>query len=499
MPEPTVAGNRNRFRIPSLRLRIVVLFLVAALLLLGGFATSTFVHVRGRMQKSFDAALLAHAQSIAGFTQIDERRGLDVELTDDTAATFARRHHPEMYLVLDSAGVPLRSRHATSKAPAWVAPQTQPSYRDFLRGRERYRGILLPARVTDDEEDEGAPPQQVTVFYASSRRYLDHDLEDVFRNMAVTASVVFLLSIGAAWSVARRGLLPLEDLAHQTTNITAVTLDRRLPVGELPVELRSFSLAFNELLSRLELAFERERRFSADAAHELRTPVASLKSGIQAALLSPPNVEEDRAALRELLMDVQRLEELCESLLFVTGSPEFTASQQGAALITSEELRREIERMVESFAGRAAECGATLRLDLSGYPVPTTTLQGEITATRRILANLIGNSLRHGGPGVEVTVEAVSAPKTGAGPAPSCESVRICVRDTGPGISEAFRPRLFDRFARGDDSRTRNTGGAGLGLAISRSLAEQYGGTLRHESPAGGRGALFTWELRGRG
>jgi len=468
----------------SLRLRIILLFLVSELVLVGALATATFLFTSKRLTKSFDTALIANAEAIATLVREDahEAEPLEVDFSDETMSRFSRRKHPDFFAVLLADGKVLECSRSLKSVPDWVEPEKEIELRDFRALGERYRGVLLPAHAQVDEEESsrerrGSP---ITVFFATSREDLDDDLEDILEFLIIAAASTVLLSTFAAFWIARRGLLPLRQLAGDATRIDAQSLDRRFVPGELPTDLQPLAHAFNDLLMRLQAAFDQERQFSADAAHELRTPVAVLKSGIQAALLAPSDPGRDRRALNELLEDALRIESLCESLLMVSRD---TALDGTNVQISAQGFIQEVHDIIAALGSKASEQRASINCEELAFttdPLPT-----DAEALRRILTNLIDNSLRHGGEGVRVEVVLGMD-----GDRPS-----VSVSDSGPGIPESLIPRLFSRFARGDDSRARATGGAGLGLAISRALAERSGGSLTYEPIAGCAGARFVWRL----
>ncbi|CAN5433874.1 ATP-binding protein [soil metagenome] len=466
----------------SLRLRIILLFVAAELLLVFVFAAGSFMFVQRRLIKSFDAALVANAEAIATLVHEEhETESLELELSDEVMSRFSRRKHPDLFCVLRADGSTVEKSKSLKSIPEFVKAEDEKTLSNFRALNDDYRGILLPARAQPDDEDEEGKTAEIMVFFATSREDLDDDLKDILSFLMIAAGVTMLLSTFAAFWIAKRGLRPLHALGVEAGGINARTLDRRFALGDLPSDIRPLANSFNALLSRLEESFERERRFSADAAHELRTPVAVLKSGIQAALLSPADSQHDREAMNEVLEDVARIEELCESLLLL-GRP--GTGDEKAARISAGEFHEQIRQVVASLAASAETRGSIIALHIPNNAGGSVCCDS--ATARRILTNLIGNALRHSMGSVQVQVIVTKSEDGG---------LTVSVEDDGPGISAAFRPRLFERFARGDESRTRATGGAGLGLAISRALAERFGGGLALEDPRELRGARFVWRV----
>ena len=465
----------------SVRSRILLLFLFFDLVLIAAFTTSTYVYMRKRLTRSFDASLQANAELIATLV-VYEEDGLQLEFSDEIMTRFSRRKHPDIFAVLDQDGKLVEVSRSMKEKPDWFGPREGIEKRDFLvKGEDdQYRSIILPTHANVDEEEQQAKPPPITVLFATSREDLDDDLEDALEFLVLSAGVMIVVSLFAGYFVAKRSLLPLYRLADDAGRMDANSLGRRFDLSPIPTDIRPLADSFNHVLSRLQDAFERERLFSSDAAHELRTPVSVIKSCVQSTLLSAPDSPRDREALQEILLDVERLEELCESLLLLNTPP---PDLELTCTLSPEIFLLEIQDIVSTFIPAFDKAGS--KLNLTVQEISCENLCSDTMTARRILTNLLTNALRHGGSGVYVSIVISAAFPHG---------IAVSVHDTGPGVPDALRNRLFQRFARGDASRTRTTGGAGLGLAISRSLAERFGGTLKletHDSV----GATFVWHI----
>jgi len=210
----------------------------------------------------------------------------------------------------------------------------------------------------------------------------------------------------------------------------------------------------NEMLDRLRGSYDRERRFVADASHELRTPVAVIKAELEGALRRAPADPDLRESLRAAVDECDRLAQLAEDLLVLARSGDGALAVRPAPLDPAELL----EHVRTRFSARAAEHGRALRVDAE----PGLILDADELRLSQALGNLVDNALRHGAGAITL-----SARRAG-------EEVELAVADEGAGPAPEVRPRAFERFARGDEARTR--GGAGLGLAIVRAIAEAHGG-----------------------
>jgi heavy metal sensor kinase len=464
----------------SLGFRLAALVFVIEAALLTAFAVTVYLFASSRFLASFDEGLRANAEAIGSLVEDDEQEaGLELETADEITARFSRAERPDLFAVLADDGSVVAKSHSLTEMPAFARAGADgvPPAR-FEHGGRTYRGMVLAIARPSPER----PGQQIRarVFFARCTRDLEARLSSLAEILVAFAAGGLVLSVALAGLVAWRGLAPLRRLARETGTIGGESLDRRLATAGLPREVGTLAGALNGLLGRLEKAFERERRFSSDAAHELRTPVATLKSGIQAALLDPGGSERERAVLEQLLEDVVRLEELCGALLLVASSQ----ARQGDREIEAEDWCIQIEEVVSGFKANGPPGKWEIRLSRPEVGPGPSRLRANRAATRRIATNLIENAIRHGGPDVEIDVT-VAFGEAGA---------ELSVRDNGPGVASEDRPRLFARFFRADRARSRTTGGAGLGLAICQSLATAHGGSIRFE-PVEPRGCRFVWTV----
>ncbi|KUO04743.1 sensor histidine kinase [Streptomyces caeruleatus] len=264
---------------------------------------------------------------------------------------------------------------------------------------------------------------------------------------------------GVTWLVTRRALRPVEGIRTEMAAITASEdLARRVPVPDTHDEVARLALTTNETLAALQASVERQRRFVADASHELRSPIASLRTQLEVGTAHPELLDLDGA-----VQDTVRLQDLASDLLLLARLD--AGERPGDTRFDLGALARE---QAEGRTGVTVDAGAV-------------TVAGSRAQVGRVLTNLLDNAGRHARSAVTVTVERQG------------EWAVVAVADDGDGVAEADRERIFERFVRLDEARSRDDGGAGLGLAIARDVAVRHGGTLTvGRAPAGG--ALF--ELR---
>jgi two-component system heavy metal sensor histidine kinase CusS len=304
------------------------------------------------------------------------------------------------------------------------------------------------------------------------RTHDDHLLTD-FRRWLVTVLGVSLLAAAAGgYVIARRGVRPIAEVTSTARRTGPSRLGERIAAEGLPAEVRELAETFNRMLGRLEDAFGRLARFSADIAHELRTPVNNLRGAVEVALGRPRTDDEYREVLGSCLEECGRLARLIDGLLFLA-----RAEDPRAVLKTGPvDVGPELAAVRDLFDPAAAEAGVRLTVEAE----PGLVVGADRELFQRAVANLTSNALAHTPAGGTVTLFAGAA----AG------GVRVGVRDTGPGIAPEHLPHVFDRFYRADAARS-GGGRVGLGLAIVRGIAELHGGSVVAVSPPG-QGATVT-------
>lgn len=301
------------------------------------------------------------------------------------------------------------------------------------------------------------PGGAVTVYAGTSLR--DADAADEITKVALGIGTPLLLATVAlvTWWVTGRALRPVEAIRSEVAEITGRALHRRVPVPAAQDEVARLARTMNATLDRLEDAVVRQRRFIADASHELRSPITVLRTQLEVALAHPdPALWPD--LVRDALEDTVRLQDLASDLLLL------------ARLDAAEPVSRIPLDMAElcrtTVAARHGD-----RLPIDTRLQPGLTVEGNRGWLVRLLTNLLDNAQRHADRRIELVLH-------------TDQDARLAVlevTDDGPGIPDADRERIFERFTRLDDARSRDLGGAGLGLAIARDIAHQHHGTLRVE------------------
>lgn len=342
--------------------------------------------------------------------------------------------------------------------------------------------LLMAARAPVRES------QISRVVVASSTRSAELAVGELVGTMLVIAPLLLLISIGGAYVIAGRALRPIDGIINEVQAITdGRSLHRRLPSAGVGDELERLTMTLNEMMERLERSFGALRRFTADASHELKTPLAVLRADVERAMT--PNVPppERLIALEEALHETTRMADLVESLLTLARADERRFDLHLEAV--------PLEALVREVFETAVILGEAGGLTVTMPVVEPVTVAGDPTRLRQLFLNLITNAIKYTPRGGSVELSLESFGKT----------VAFSVRDTGVGISAADLTHIFERFWRADRARSRplltgdrpwmaERGGFGLGLAIGQWIAEAHGGSISVRSRLG-RGSTFTVTL----
>jgi len=295
-----------------------------------------------------------------------------------------------------------------------------------------------------------------------------------FWTILLATFVIFPL---VGYNIARHGIRPVEEMATTARHISSTNLRERIAAEGYPSELASLASTFNQMLDRLEESFERISRFSADIAHDLRTPVNNIRGEAEVALARARTIDEYRDVLGSCLEEAVRLSDLVGDLLFLARA-ESPLTHLHREHVNVDEL---LDAVREYYEAPAAEGNVSLATAQADEPVIA---ELDRTLLQRAVGNLVSNALAHTPPGGTVVLRSNADSST----------IRIAVSDTGVGIPAEALPRVFDRFFRVDSSRSQGSGGTGLGLAIVQSIALLHGGNVRISSQPG-RGTTVTLHI----
>ena len=445
----------------SIRRRLTRELLLVALVLLGGGWVAFFLAARTELIEQFDATLRARALTL---TTLAVREGghLRLEAADRLGRDFSLARPRDFFEIWDAGGAPaLRS---DSLEGADFHPPASSSNRGVIWDLELPRGrggralaVYFQPRIEGERTGPAGDGGRALLAVAGTREGLDEALTEL---QAIAAAGGILLLAAILWGVPRvlrRGLRPLDDLARQVSGIGADSLALRVDVAGLPAELRPIAGRLNELLARLEASFERERRFSADLAHELRTPIAELRSLAECALKWPDAREPSTD--RDVLASARHMEMLVTQLLALARGEQ---GQVQARLVKSR-LDEAVREAWAPFAARASARSLQLGLEL-----PPVSAAVDPFILRSILNNLFDNAVDYTPAGGDIRVSVEAAAGNGA---------RLRLANTVDAFEVADLPLLFDRFWRKEAARSGQQH-LGLGLPLARTYALAMGWSL---------------------
>lgn len=441
----------------SLRQQLTFGLLTTFTVILGVGGSAIFWAMKDQLYEQFDQTL--HDKAMLVMTQTVQRGDqLKVNFSDFVLRSFDDEVATEFFQVFneegesversDSLGITnLPLRHGTDEEPVYwdlQLPNGQPG-----------RAIGLRFYPRADRRSDPSEPIHTTVVVATGRSQLIETLRDL--RLILFSAIIGTLAVTsvAVWWMLLRNLAPVRQVARAASQIDAESLDRRLPVETLPTELRPMASKLNALLTRLQASFERERHFSSDLAHELRTPVAELRSIAEVAIHWP----DERTAETDhtILQIADQLESRVATMLSLA-----RAEQGGLQLqFTTIDLHTTCQELIRPLESKFAERGITLRaegLETAG------TIQSDVVAFHSVVGNLLQNAADYAPSGSTVTLQAGG----------SSSMFHISVANPAPELKSEDVEQLFNRFWRKDPSRSGHVH-AGLGLSLAHTYAELLG------------------------
>jgi len=454
----------NAIRTHSLSRQLIGGVLLAELLCAALFSAVAIGHEMHGRRRAFDIMLRGRADSLLGAVR-DAEDPEDNVIVDPTELVLPAQ---DVYEVLSPTGRVLGHSPASSAGllAALSAPHAPGTF-NFRAGRERYRAVRFDGVRVIDREVNGGLRRPVTVLYAAPTRDLWHGaVEAVWFYIAASALLLAVTGIALVWFLRRR-LSPLQELAEIAGRVSTHSWEFVPPAAVLrTTELAPIALSMEELLKGLQLAFERQRQLTGDAAHELKTSIAVLKSSLQLLSMVPRTAPQYEAGLKGLLLDSERMEELVSRMLTLARLEEAPVEERESC---------ELQSVVREVAERLRPLAELKQVVLQGSAGEERLVAMHIDDAELLCSNLMVNALQHSAPNgrVSVTVQALDG------------VTELRVADQGDGIPASALPHVFERFFRADRSRSRASGGAGLGLSICKAIVERSGGTIHIESAVG--------------
>ncbi|GCE19075.1 sensor histidine kinase [Dictyobacter kobayashii] len=466
----------------GIRLQLTLWFTCVFAILL--FVASAFLykHLQTSLAGSLDGALQSRAEQIAGeiymengtiqmHESVGELPGFDQEATN-RAVTSSDVNDDILVRLLDANGKPFRTTPAFRllRVPSSSITQTlegQP-WQATVTTIDGQQNARIYSR-TINKDGKLIAIVQVGQFTGELQDMLHHVAEELL----IMGIVVLLFSALGSYWLASRAFAPIHNLIRTARSIKEGDLQQRVPVPAARDEVHFLAVTLNEMIESLDTVFSRQRRFVADASHELRTPVAVIRSTTDVALLHATTQEEYISVLRNVNAEAERLGRLINDLLALARGDE------GKTRLEREPVR--LDLLADVVAANADTIAEDHHVTIYRAQLQPTTVMGDETRLIQMVMNLLDNAIIYSNAGGSVTLSVTSTAK---------EAI-ISIQDTGIGIDQEHLPHIFERFYRVDPARVRDAGGSsGLGLAIVDWTVQAHQGNIRVESQPG-QGSTF--------
>jgi len=458
-------------QVRSIRVRLAAWYLLVLALSLGLFAGGMWFALQYGLIADVDADLAGHFSGFRQWLHSQLPGGLQQtpapELLEAKVHEYASGLTTGYWLrVSDAAG---RVLFASPGFPDAPPAKRQREFRSIRVRGKSWRTIQRALAVG---------PDTYRVEYAASLKLIEEILEMFSSILWSLVPAILVLALGGGYWMSRRALRPVDAMTQAARSISLHNLSQRLAVPQTGDELQRLAETLNQMMGGLESSVRRMAQFTADASHELRTPITMMQTAAELALRRPRSTEEYRQVLAQILEDIARASQLIEDLLLLARADAGTSAFAKAPVEAAELVEEACRQMLPA----AGEKQIALRWEAPAEPGAS--VMADRGALGRLLLALIDNALKYtpAGGRVEVGTEVQGA------------EIIVGVSDSGPGIAPQDLPHIFDRFYRADKARTSENGGFGLGLSIAQEIAEAHGGLIEVESQAGG-GSRFRVHL----
>ena len=450
----------------SIRSR-VLLFAILAQLLATACAVSLAVwYLHRALWSTVDSELQARAISLLALVGQADNNPYALDFDGNQTSVPAE----DLVYIVDPRGGP-----ALAGSPSWMTDQDRTrqngSTWTFRHGKAPYRAKALIQTPILDQENLKVPQLRVNLFYAMPVAPTLMRIKQATRTAILVGLFSLLISALLTWWAVGRGMAPLIELASRADRIQAAHAEFELPPGTLrSAELMPLGRALQSLAARVRAAFDRERQFLSDAAHELKTAVAIQKSTLQLLEQGKASEMEYREGIARALEDTARTERLVADMLLLSAIEHAHQSPDPAsAAVPSSSLEESVQLAIDRLQPLAQMKAVAISLKLDG----NNRVCGREAELCVLWTNLIENAIQHSPSGSRVAVEVINE---------EAAACKVRIADSGAGIPSADLPHIFERFYRSDSSRSRATGGFGLGLSIAKAIVDALHGSIQIES-----------------
>jgi heavy metal sensor kinase len=464
----------------SLRFRLIWIHSAAIAIVVVCTGLIRYQRINYRSHRQFDRDLFRDAELFASRFQID-RAGIILPADNlSTRDASVMREMEHYFVITDLQGQVLRE---DLHDPLILAMLERGELKSILRQHRgfaaaiakdgsEYRFISLPVRT-------GVLPQPAILHAGRSVEPQKWILREYITYYLYSVPLILAISVAVGWFLTSRALKPFEEITRTAEKITYENLNTQIYTERREEEVQRLVLSFNAMVRRLDQAFRRVRKFNADAAHELRTPLAILQGETEVALRSPNVPDEIRAVLESNLEEIDRLTRIVSDLLMLA------EAEAGRQVLIKEPV--DVPMLLRDVIGHLRSLVSDRQVTISLQCIPELWIDADKLWLRRAVINLVENAVKYSKEGGKVEVNAGIEGK----------AARITIRDYGIGILPDDLPYIFDRLYRADPARNRDSGGVGLGLAIVKWIIEAHEGSLRVESEPD-RGTRFEVSLPAR-
>jgi heavy metal sensor kinase len=452
----------------SIRFRLTLWFVLLLAITLAIFSAAVYLALRANLNSNLDDSLESRAEIIEGLVTRGGRldvSGLNIPGDPVEGEEFVRIFNASGTVVFDNSGPNFQPPDNSSAVS--IALSGARSRQDVKMG-PGLRALTTPIRTNG--QVIGA------VEVALSTEDVTSTLRILLIIIAIAYPLALLIASGGGVFLAGRALSPIDGLTRTARKISAEDLSQRLDMPLPDDEVGRLARTFDEMIARLDDAFRRQRQFTADASHELRTPLTAIKGQTEVALQRDRNPAEYRQVLGAVNSEVDRMIRLVGSLLAL--------ARADARQVSLSRENISLNSVITDAADQVRPATDVKGISMRLHPEGDIRITADQDLLLQLTLNLLDNAVKHTPQGGAIDVSW----SLGKGYA------KVVVSDEGPGIAPEHLPHIFDRFYRVDKARSRAAGGVGLGLSISRWIAEAHGGSIQADSAPGG-GATFTVHL----
>ncbi len=445
---------------PTIRARLAGWYAVVLTGMMVVYATATFIAVRHEFLEQLDERLHDDFEVAEGrLTRTADGR---VEWTADVDPDID--DEARVYEVWSANGEQIHRSGAPAPLPAMALAGTGTSYQyeTILADGDRWRTIAAPVTIGT---------HNVVLRVSRSEERVREELSEVLAVLILGLPLVVVLAGAGGYLLARRALAPIDHLATEARRITAERLHERLTVANEKDEIGRLASVVNDTFARLEASFDQLRRFTADSSHELRTPLAVLRGIGEAMVAKRRSAAEYEEAIGSMLEEIDRMSNLVDTLLRL--------SHGDAGTVRLSRTSLDLSDLALDVAGSLGVLAEERHQKLAFHLTRPLVVSVDRLVLREAVTNVLDNAMKYSPDGATITIRAE----------PAAGHALLVIGDEGPGIPLEYRERIFHRFFRVDEARSRERGGTGLGLAIAKWAVEINGGQISvHQGPHGGSG-----------